>query len=286
MTTSPIAEQPAPAPAPRPSGHPALALKGVAKTFYPGSVNEVRAIRGIDLSLQPGEFVTIIGGNGAGKSTLLNLIAGVFPPDSGTITVGGHECTNLSEDRRARWIGRVFQDPLAGTAPNLTIEQNLAMALLRGRGRGLGPGVTDSRREIFREQLARLGIGLENRLHSRAGLLSGGQRQALTLLMATLLKTDVLLLDEHTAALDPATAATIVDLTARLIADEHLTALMVTHNMSLALHVGTRTLMMHDGQVILDLAGAERQAQTVRSLVDRFFALRGTEVASDRMLLY
>ena len=176
MTTSPTTAQPAPGSAPPPTGRPALALKGVVKTFYPGSVNEVRAIRGIDLSLQPGEFVTIIGGNGAGKSTLLNLVAGVFPPDSGSITVGGHECTNLSEDRRARWMGRVFQDPLAGTAPNLTIEQNLAMALLRGRGRGLGPGVTDSRRAIFREQLARLGIGLENRTRAPGCCRAGSAR--------------------------------------------------------------------------------------------------------------
>jgi putative ABC transport system ATP-binding protein len=267
-------------------GPAALELRGVAKTFNPGTVNEVRALRLVDLHLQPGEFVTIIGGNGAGKSTLLNVVAGVFPPDTGVIQIGGRDCTDLSEDRRANWVGRVFQDPLAGTAPNLTIEQNMAMALLRGQARGLGRGVTEPRRAIFREQLARLGLGLEKRLGARAGLLSGGQRQALTLLMATLQKPALLLLDEHTAALDPATASTIIDLTTRLIADSHLAALMVTHNMSLALAVGTRTLMMHDGEIILDLAGAEREGQTVRSLVDKFFALRGTEVASDRMLLY
>lgn len=272
--------------APSTGAPPALQLQGVVKTFYPGSVNEVRALRGINLTLQPGEFVTVIGGNGAGKSTLLNVVAGVFPPDEGAVLVGGQDCTSLSEHRRATWIGRVFQDPLAGTAPNLTIEQNMAMALLRGQRRGLGPGVTPARRAIFRERLARLGIGLEHRLDARAGLLSGGQRQALTLLMATLQQPNLLLLDEHTAALDPATADTIVQLTARLIADAQLTALMVTHNMSLALTVGTRTLMMHEGTVILDLGGAERQAQTVRSLVDKFFALRGAEVASDRMLLH
>ena len=282
MTAAPADGRPA---APRVAA-PALALHEVAKTFYPGSVNEVRALRGITLTLLPGEFVTVIGGNGAGKSTLLNVIAGVFPPDTGTVAVGAHDCTALPEHRRATWIGRVFQDPLAGTAPNLTIEQNLAMALLRGRPRSLAPGVNERRRVLFREELARLGLGLENRLHSRAGLLSGGQRQALTLLMATLQQPELLLLDEHTAALDPATAATIVDLTARLVAERHLTALMVTHNMSLALAVGTRTLMMHEGQIIMDLGGPERQAQTVRSLVDKFFALRGTEVASDRMLLY
>jgi len=270
----------------RPPAPPALALREVVKTFYPGSVNEVRAIRGVSLTVQPGEFVTVIGGNGAGKSTLLNLVAGVFPPDRGAIAVGGQICTRLSEHRRAGWIGRVFQDPLAGTAPHLTIEENLAMALLRGQRRGLGRGVTPARRALFRDQLATLGLGLEHRLRSRAGLLSGGQRQALTLLMASLRRPALLLLDEHTAALDPATAATIVDLTVRLIADQQLAALMVTHNMSLALAVGTRTVMMHEGQILLDLSGAERAGQTVRSLVDKFFALRGTEVASDRMLLY
>jgi len=256
------------------------------KTFNPGTVNEVPALRGIDLTLQAGEFVTIIGGNGAGKSTLLNVIAGVHPVDNGTVAIGGRNCTTLSEPRRAAWIGRVFQDPLAGTAPHLSIEQNMALALLRGRARGLGRGVTDARRALFRAQLARLGLGLEDRLALPAGLLSGGQRQALTLLMASLKQPELLLLDEHTAALDPATAAVIGDLTARLVAEGQLTAVMVTHNMSLALAVGTRTLMMDAGQVILDLSGAERQAQTVRSLVDRFFALRGTEVASDRMLLF
>jgi putative ABC transport system ATP-binding protein len=284
MTAAPPVEGRSPFPQ-APAGAPALEVRGVEKTFYAGTVNEVRALRGINFNLQPGEFTTVIGGNGAGKSTLLNIVAGVFPPDTGTITISRHDCTRLSEDRRATLIGRVFQDPLAGTAPNLTIEQNMAMALLRGLRHGLGPGVTAARRAIFREHLARLGLGLENRLGARAGLLSGGQRQALTLLMATMRRPDLLLLDEHTAALDPATAQVILELTARLIADLHLTALMVTHNMSQALAVGTRTLMMHDGQVILDLGGAERQGQTVASLVAKFFALRGTEVASDRMLL-
>ncbi len=264
---------------------PALALHDVTKTFYLGTVNEVRALRGISLSLQPGEFVTVIGGNGAGKSTLLNTIAGVSPPTGGTVYLAGRDCTALDEATRAQWIGRVFQDPLAGTAPNLTIEQNLTMALLRGSPRSLGRGVTDARRAIFRERLARLGLGLENRLGTRAGLLSGGQRQALTLLMATLQPPDLLLLDEHTAALDPATAATILDLTTALVVEGRLTALMVTHNMGMALAVGTRTLMMHEGGVIMDLSSTERQGQTVRSLVDKFFALRGSAV-SDRMLLY
>ena len=265
---------------------PALALREVVKTFYPGTVNEVRALRGVSLSLQPGEFVTVIGGNGAGKSTLLNTIAGVFPPTGGTVGIAGRDCTALDEATRAQWIGRVFQDPLAGTAPNLTIEQNLTMALLRGGRRSLGRGVTDARRAIFRERLARLGLGLEARLGARAGLLSGGQRQALTLLMATLQTPDLLLLDEHTAALDPATASTILDLTTALVAEAGLTALMVTHNMEMALAVGTRLLMMHEGGIIMDLSGVERQGQTVRSLVDKFFALRGTAAISDRMLLY
>jgi putative ABC transport system ATP-binding protein len=265
---------------------PALVVRDVQKIFYPGSVNQVHALRGINMTLHRGEFVTVIGGNGAGKSTLLNVVAGVFPPSSGTVRIGAQDCTALSEDARARWVGRVFQDPLAGTAPNLTIEQNMTMAVLRGQARRLRPGVTEPRRALFRDRLARLGLGLENRLGARAGLLSGGQRQALTLLMATLQQPDLLLLDEHTAALDPATAATIVDLTKQLVTEAGLTALMVTHNMGMALAVGTRTLMMHEGNIIMDLSGAERQGQTVRSLVEKFFALRGVEAASDRMLLY
>jgi putative tryptophan/tyrosine transport system ATP-binding protein len=283
MTTARAAT---PAVPPRAGAPPALALRGAVKTFHPGSVNATPALRDVDLTVQPGEFVTVIGGNGAGKSTLLNAIAGVFALDAGSVRVAGRDCTALSEDRRAAWIGRVFQDPLAGTAPNLTLEQNLAMALLRGGRRGLGRGVTEDRRRRFREELARLGLGLENRLQTRAGLLSGGQRQAVTLLMATLQRPALLLLDEHTAALDPATAETIAHLTGLLTAESHLAVLMVTHHMGLALAMGTRTLMLHQGQIILDLSGAERQAQTVRSLVEKFFALRGTDAASDRMLLY
>jgi putative ABC transport system ATP-binding protein len=273
-------------PAPAAPAAPLLAVDYVRKTFHPGSVNEVRALRDINLQLQPGEFVTIIGGNGAGKSTLLNVLAGVFPPDGGQIRLAGRDLTRQSEHSRAALIGRVFQNPLAGTAPHLTVAQNLAMALRRGQGHGLGLGVTPARRARFREELVPLGLKLEDRLDGLVGLLSGGQRQALTLLMATLVKPHLLLLDEHTAALDPATANTILDLTVRLVTEHQLTTLMVTHNMAMALGVGTRTLMMHQGEIILDLAGPERAATTVRGLVDKFFALRGEEVMSDRLLLY
>ena len=270
-----------------PAASPALLdVQGVAKTFHARSVNEVRALHGITLRLAAGEFATVIGGNGAGKSTLLNVLAGVFPPDAGRIVLAGQDITRLPEHSRAAMVGRVFQNPFAGTAPNLTVAQNLAMALRRGQARGLGLGVTGARRGVFREHLATLGLKLEDRLDSHVGLLSGGQRQALTLLMATLIKPALLLLDEHTAALDPATANTVIDLTVRLVTEHRLTTLMVTHNMAMALGVGTRTLMMHQGQVILDLAGPERAAMTVRGLVDKFFALRGEEVMSDRLLLY
>jgi putative ABC transport system ATP-binding protein len=281
--TAPAAPPAAPAPtAPR----ALLDAQGITKTFHARSINEVRALQGISLRLAEGEFATIIGGNGAGKSTLLNVLAGVFPPDAGHIILAGQDITRLSEHSRAAVIGRVFQNPFAGTAPHLTVAQNLAMALRRGQPRRLGRGVTDARRTLFRDHLATLGLKLEDRLDSRVGLLSGGQRQALTLLMATLVKPALLLLDEHTAALDPATANTVIDLTVRLVSEHRLTTLMVTHNMALALGVGTRTLMMHQGEVILDLAGPERAAMTVRGLVDKFFALRGEEVMSDRLLLY
>lgn len=282
-TTTAPAVRPAAAPV---SEMPLLAMAGISKTFHARSVNEVRALRGIDLGLAPGEFATVIGGNGAGKSTLLNVLAGVFPPDTGRIYLAGRDVTGLAEHSRAALIGRVFQNPFAGTAPHLTVAQNLAMALRRGQAHGLVRGVTAPRRAVFREHLATLGLKLEDRLDSRAGLLSGGQRQALTLLMATLIKPALLLLDEHTAALDPATANTVIDLTVRLVAEHHLTTLMVTHNMAMALGVGSRTLMMHQGEIILDLAGPERAAMTVRGLVDKFFALRGEEVMSDRLLLY
>ena len=277
---------PAVAPPPAPPAAPLLAADHVRKTFHAGSLNEVRALRDVNLELAPGEFVTIIGGNGAGKSTLLNVLAGVFPPDGGQIRLAGRDLTRQTEHSRAALIGRVFQNPLAGTAPHLTVAQNLAMALRRGQGRSLGRGVTPERRAHFRDALAPLGLKLEDRLDGLVGLLSGGQRQALTLLMATLVKPQLLLLDEHTAALDPATATTILDLTVRLVTEHQLTTLMVTHNMAMALGVGTRTLMMHQGEIILDLTGPERAAMTVRGLVDKFFALRGEEIMSDRLLLY
>ena len=271
-------------PNPLPPAH--LVLRGVGKTFNAGTANAVHALRGVDLTFAPGEFVTIIGGNGAGKSTLLNAIAGVAAPDSGHITLAGHDITHQPEHRRAALIGRVFQNPFAGTAPTLTVAQNLALAEGRGRRNGLGRGVTASRQAAYRRALADLDLGLEDRLDTPTGLLSGGQRQALTLLMATLVPPALLLLDEHTAALDPATASTVLALTRRVVETGNLTTLMVTHNMAMALGVGSRTLMLHQGQVILDIHGPERAAMTVRGLVDKFFALRGDEVLSDRLLLY
>jgi putative ABC transport system ATP-binding protein len=260
-------------------------LEQIHKYFHRGEGHEVHALRGVNLEIGAGEFVTVIGSNGAGKSTLLNCIAGVHPLDGGRIMLGGRDVTGLSVDRRAAWIGRVFQNPLDGTAGNLSIEQNMSLALLRGRPRGLRAGVSRERREQFRAALAQLGLGLEERMTVRARTLSGGQRQALALLMATLAAPQVLLLDEHTAALDPAAAGLVADMTARLIAEQHLTALMVTHNMQQALSLGTRTLMMHQGRIILDISGAERAGLTVPDLVRRFTSGRKEVVADDELLL-
>jgi putative ABC transport system ATP-binding protein len=260
-------------------------LEQIHKYFHRGEAHEVHALRGVNLEIGAGEFVTVIGSNGAGKSTLLNCIAGVQPVDGGRILLGGRDVTNLSVDRRAAWIGRVFQNPLDGTAGNLSIEQNMSLALLRGRSRGLRAGVSRARREQIRAALAQLGLGLEERMAVRARTLSGGQRQALTLLMATLAAPQVLLLDEHIAALDPAAAALVADMTARLIAEQRLTALMVTHDMQQALSLGTRTLMMHQGRIILDISGAERAGLTVPDLVRRFTSGRKEVVADDELLL-
>jgi putative ABC transport system ATP-binding protein len=267
-----------------------LEITELHKTFNPGNVNEVKALRGIDLHLDSGEFVTIIGSNGAGKSTLLNSVAGVFVPDSGKILIADTDVTRWQEHQRAKLVGRVFQDPLRGTAATMSIEQNMAIAMLRGKRRGLGPGLHRKDRNMFREQLSQLGLGLENRLNSKVGLLSGGQRQSLTLLMATLTKPRALLLDEHTAALDPATAEQIIQITNKLVRDNNLTTLMVTHNMQQALALGTRTLMMHQGQVILDLRGEERARLTVSDLVNKFVEVRkqgkaDESIVDDELLL-
>ncbi|MEI6046248.1 MAG: ATP-binding cassette domain-containing protein [Chloroflexota bacterium] len=247
-----------------------IELKNIYKTFNPGDVNEVRALQGLDLLLEVGEFVTVIGSNGAGKSTLLNLLAGVYPTDEGTLTIANRDVTRWQEHQRASLIGRVFQDPLRGTAGSMTIEQNMAMALLRGKRRGLRIGVSSKNRNFFREQLALIGLGLENRLTHKVNLLSGGQRQALTLLMAALTQPRILLLDEHTAALDPGTAEQIANLTTQLVRENSLTTMMVTHNMQHALSLGNRTIMMHRGKIILDVRGEERARMTVADLVKKF----------------
>lgn len=256
-----------------------LEIKGAHKTFNAGTVNEKRAICGLDLTLSPGDFVTVIGGNGAGKSTLLNLIAGVYPVDEGMVRLNGFNLTRLPEHRRARFLGRVFQDPMMGTAATMGIEENLALAHRRGKFRSLRASITGSEREMYREKLKTLGLGLEDRMTSKVGLLSGGQRQALTLLMATLKKPDLLLLDEHTAALDPKTAAKVLELTQEIVARDNLTTLMITHNMKDAIQYGNRLIMMDAGRVVVDIAGEEKQRLTVQELLQKF------NIQSDRMLL-
>lgn len=255
------------------------------KTFNPGTVNEKVALNGVTLHLKKGEFVTVIGGNGAGKSTLLNCIAGVFPPDAGSIVLDGQDVTRLPEHKRARLLGRVFQDPMMGTAANMGIEENLALAMRRGKRRTLKWGITNQERELYKELLKTLDLGLETRLEDKVGLLSGGQRQALTLLMATLQKPSLLLLDEHTAALDPKTAAKVLTITDQLIHEHGLTTMMVTHNMRDAIQHGDRLIMMYDGQIILDLQGAEKQSLTVEDLLKKFEVASGETFANDRALL-
>ena len=256
-----------------------LELIGLYKTFNPGTVNEKRAINGLNLTLEDGDFVTIIGGNGAGKSTTLNLIAGAIPADQGTIRLDGVDLTRLPEHKRAKYLGRVFQDPMMGTAATMGIEENLALASCRGKSRGLRRGITNQERELFREKLAALDLGLENRMTSRVGLLSGGQRQALTLLMATLNRPQLLLLDEHTAALDPKTADKVLHLTEEIVARDHLTTLMVTHNMRNAIQYGNRLIMMDAGRIVVDVRGEEKKNLSVRDLLEKF------NVENDRMLL-
>ena len=256
-----------------------LEMKNLYKTFNAGTVNEKRAIDGLDLTLEDGDFVTIIGGNGAGKSTTLNLIAGVFPADQGNIILDGVDITRLPEHKRAKYLGRVFQDPMMGTAATMGIEENLALANRRGQRRTLRPGITAQEREKFRKQLAALGLGLEDRMTSKVGLLSGGQRQALTLLMATLKKPRLLLLDEHTAALDPKTADKVLQITEEIVARDKLTTLMVTHNMKHAIQYGNRLIMMDAGKVVVDIRGEEKKNLTVRDLLEKF------KIDNDRMLL-
>ena len=262
-----------------------IEISDLVKTFHHGSINEILALSGINLQVRKGDFITVIGSNGAGKSTLLNCLAGSHPIDSGHILIDDQDVSRWPEHKRAKQISRVFQDPLLGTCGPLSIEQNLALANRRGKAHGLKRGVQKKDRELFRRQLSLLNLGLENRLKDSVGLLSGGQRQALTLLMATLVKPKILLLDEHTAALDPKTALQVLKLTQRLIADQYLTALMVTHNMRQALQLGNRLIMLHDGQIILDVSGAEKGAMSVEDLLEQFYKVRGEEFVSDRMLL-
>lgn len=260
-----------------------LQLDGVSKTFFPGTVNARRALDTIDLALAPSEFVTVIGSNGAGKSTLLNVVSGSIRADSGTVTIGGRNVTRLNDFTRARYIGRVFQNPAAGTAPHMTIEENLAMAFERGQRRLLRKGVTRKKRADFRDHLAVLEQGLEDRLKDWVGLLSGGQRQSLSLLMATFSEPDILLLDEHTAALDPQRAELVTRLTGELVEKQKLTTLMVTHNMEHALRLGTRLIMMHGGRIILDVSGERKQQMRVPDLLAEFENVKGA--VSDRTLL-
>ncbi len=260
-----------------------LDLKGIYKTFNPGSITEKKALRGIDLHLEDGDFVTIIGGNGAGKSTLLNAIAGVWPIDEGSIHLAGQDVTAVPEHKRAALLGRVFQDPMTGTAANMQIEENLALAARRGKKRGLGWEVTKAEREKYHDMLVSLDLGLEDRLSAKVGLLSGGQRQALTLMMATMVKPKLLLLDEHTAALDPKTAAKVLEITDKVITENKLTALMITHNMSDAIKHGNRLIMMNEGKIVYDVSGEEKKNLTVEDLMKKFSEVGGH--FSDRAIL-
>lgn len=262
-----------------------LEIQHISKTFNPGTVNAKTALRDLSLTLHEGDFVTVIGGNGAGKSTMLNAVAGTFLVDEGKILIDGTDVTNLPEYKRAALIGRVFQDPMMGTAPTMQIEENLALAARRGQKRGLKWGVTKQEREVYREKLKTLGLGLEERMTAKVGLLSGGQRQALTLLMASLKRPKLLLLDEHTAALDPATAAKVLELSDAIVRENGLTAMMITHNMTDAIRHGNRLIMMNEGRIILDIAGEEKQKLTKKDLLERFAALAGVQEETDSVLL-
>ena len=262
-----------------------LRVENVWKTFNAGTVNEKTALSGLNLHLNEGDFVTVIGGNGAGKSTMLNAVAGVWPVDEGKIFIDNVDVTKLPEHKRAAYLGRVFQDPMTGTAAGMQIEENMALAARRGATRFLKPGITQKEREYYKERLSALGLGLEDRLTSKVGLLSGGQRQALTLLMATLKKPRLLLLDEHTAALDPKTAAKVLEATDRIVGEDNLTTLMITHNMKDAIAHGNRLIMMYEGHVIYDVAGEEKKKLKVSDLLTKFEEVSGGEFANDRMML-
>ena len=262
-----------------------LKITDLQKTFNPGTVNAKTALDGLDLHLKDGDFVTVIGGNGAGKSTLLNAIAGVWKPDFGTIEIDGVDVTNMPEHKRAQFLGRVFQDPMKGTAPDMEIAENLAIAARRGTKRKFVWGVRKAEREKYKKLLADLELGLEDRLSAKVGLLSGGQRQAVTLLMASLNKPKLLLLDEHTAALDPKTAAKVLELTDKIVTENHLTTLMITHNMKDAITHGNRLIMMHEGKIIIDVEGEEKQMLTVEDLLALFVKASGKVFADDRAIL-
>ncbi|WP_409305854.1 ABC transporter ATP-binding protein [Peribacillus sp. SCS-155] len=262
-----------------------LHLKQINKIFNEGTLDEKIALKNINLTLSKGDFITIIGSNGAGKSTVMNVISGVISPDTGSVGISGKDITGMPEYKRSKYIGRVFQDPMAGTAPNMTIEENLAMAYSRNKKRSLGLGVTKSRRQLFKDSLASLNLGLENRLNAKVGLLSGGERQALSLLMATFTEPDILLLDEHTAALDPSRAELITKLTREIVERTHLTTLMVTHNMQQALDLGNRLIMMDKGQIILEVNDEEKENLTIEKLMKEFQRIRGEQMTNDRALL-
>ena len=262
-----------------------LDINHIAKTFNPGTITEKTALVDVDLHLNEGDFVTVIGGNGAGKSTMLNAVAGVFQVDKGSIKIGGVDVTGLPEYKRAKYLGRVFQDPMTGTAATMNIEENMALAMRRGERRGLRWGINAMERDMYREQLRTLGLGLEDRMTSKVGLLSGGQRQALTLLMATLRTPKLLLLDEHTAALDPKTAAKVLELSAKIIEERHLTAMMITHNMKDAIAMGNRLIMMNEGRIVVDVAGEQKKRLTRQDLMGLFEKAAGQQLDGDKLLL-
>jgi len=262
-----------------------LEIKNVYKTFNAGTVNEKVALRDLNLTINDGDFITVIGGNGAGKSTMLNIISGKYTADMGTVTLDGINLTKMPEHKRAKYLGRVFQDPMMGTAADMWIEENLALALRRGQRRGIKWGISQKERELFREKLATLDLGLETRLSSKVGLLSGGQRQAVTLLMATLKQPKLLLLDEHTAALDPKTAAKVLHLSQEIVEENRLTTLMITHNMKDAITYGNRLIMMDEGHIVLDISGEEKKNLTVADLLEKFSIVSESGEANDKMLL-
>jgi len=262
-----------------------LEIKNIFKTFNAGTVNEKQALKGVSLSIADGEFVTVIGGNGAGKSTLMNAVAGTYGVDEGSIIIGDVDVTHLPEHKRAKYIGRVFQDPMMGTAATMQIEENLALAKRRGKPRVLRAGITKAEREEYKELLKILDLGLEERLTAKVGLLSGGQRQALTLLMASLVKPKLLLLDEHTAALDPKTAAKVLEATQKIVERDNLTTLMITHNMKDAITYGNRLVMMYEGRIVIDVSGEEKKNLTVPQLLELFSKVSGSDEADDKLLL-